>query len=121
MFILISSAPVGRAILAHFLRSASPERKSRRLLAADLVVVDAAAGVVESRAGDDYQRQEVLLARVAVARMRRFRPLFEAGIALVGRRPGDGVVQPPIEGRGCRRRFAIEEGAQVVIAVGCRR
>ena len=57
--------------------------------------------------GDDHQRQEMFFARVAVARMGRFRPLFEARIALVGIGPRDGLVQPRIDSRdrkmaGCR-------------------
>src|ERR1700729_1379923 len=96
------------------MRRTSPEPKRRDHLAADLVVEVARSLAFTSRPGDHHQRQEVLLARMTLARRGRLVPLGEPRLAL-GSRRFRGLVEPGVEG-GRGPRIAVAEMTQVMEA-----
>ena len=101
-------------------RPPSPEPERRNRLAADHVVEVALARAVAGRAGDDHQRQQVLLARMAGARRRRLVPGGEPRLAL-GRRRLRGLVEPSVEGADARVVAVAESVSDRESSCRCRR
>src|SRR5208282_527517 len=86
----------GGALLAIRHSPTSPEPEARDHLAADHVAKRMLALAVAGGAGDDHQRQEVLLARMAGARMRGLVPGRKPRLALLRRRLC-GCVEPRVK------------------------